>query len=303
MRSLVIGGSGFLGSNLVRKLSATGHSGVVLDIRAGNEEVENFETVIGEVSSASQHFKTERLFDVIFHLASSSVPGNAHLDVIGDINANVVSSVKLAIDCATQTNAKLIFLSSGGTVYGDAGDKKLVETDPLKPRSVYGAAKLTIETYLQVLGISHNLDYRIVRLANPYGPGQNPRGIQGLVPVFMRKIALGEPLDIWGTGSATRDYIYIDDVVEALIAIANVPKPRRIYNLGSGQGHSVSEMIELIQGVVGKAATVNYLPARDFDIEHNVLDTALLLSDTSWHPTTELPTGLLKTWETIRPML
>ena len=303
MKCLVIGGSGFLGSHLVKKLHEKRHTGVVLDIQPSLTIIENFQYVIGPIETAHLQFDTDIPFDVVFHLASSSVPGNAHLDIVGDLIANVVSSVKFAFECATKGNAKLVFLSSGGTVYGDLGTRRLVETDPLRPRSAYGAAKLSIETYLQVLGINHALDYRIVRLSNPYGPGQSPWGIQGLVPVLMRKISLFEEIEIWGNGSAVRDYVYIDDVIQGLIDIATSVQKQQIYNLGSGSGQSVNEMISLIENVTGLKARINYRAARSFDIGYNVLDPTLLKKNTGWTASTKMEVGLLQTWEAIRPLL
>ncbi len=242
-------------------------------------------------------------FDVVFLMAATSVPGNAQDDIVFDLLSNVVPSVKMAFECATRSQARLVFLSSGGTVYGDLGVKRLVETDPLHPRSAYGAAKLSIEAYLQVLGANYGLDYRIARLSNPFGPGQSPFGIQGLVSVFMRKIALGEPIEIWGDGSATRDYIYVDDVAEGLISIALSHVPQQIFNLASGQGYSVNEMIERIEQVVGSSADVKYLPARAFDVQHNVLDISAVRKATQWQPTTDLKHGLEATWHAMKPIL
>ena len=119
----------------------------------------------------------------------------------------------------------------------------------------------------------------------------------------MRKIALGEQIEIWGDGSATRDYIYVDDVVEGLISITLSNVPQQIFNLASGQGYSVNEMIEKIEQVVGSSADVKYLPARAFDVQHNVLDTNAVRKATPWRPTTDLRAGLEATWQAMKPIL
>jgi UDP-glucose 4-epimerase len=302
MKVVVVGGSGFIGSALSLSLIEQGHDVTVLDVR--KSERFNDKSVKFIQGSFLDTSSLETLFvncDVCFHLASTTVPATADKNALDDITQNLYGSVALALRCQEVGVAQFIFMSSGGTIYGDSDGKLLQEDDLKMPRSVYGATKLAVEGYLGALGETKGLDTRIVRLANPYGIGQSPQGIQGLIPVLMRKIAADLDVEIWG--NTIRDYIHIDDVVGGLIAVCESSKRNEIYNLGSGVGRSIDTILEFVQDAMGKKGRLTRLPSRPFDVQYNVLDVERIFLETGWKAKVPIESGIEDTWKWVRSIL
>jgi len=190
---------------------------------------------------------------------------------------------------------RLVFLSSGGTVYGLPNAVPTPETAPTDPIGAYGVGKLAIEKYLAVYRHLHGLDYRILRVTNPYGPFQVPIKNQGLIAAIVSKALRGETNEIWGDGSVIRDYIFIDDVVEALVAAASDRSEGRIFNIGSGQGRSVRAAIAAIEGALGKKLDINWKQGRAADVPASVVAIERARDLMGWAPKTSLEAGLAET--------
>ena len=185
---------------------------------------------------------------------------------------NVGMTANLLDACVRQKVKKVIFLSSGGTVYGKAESYPLKETTSTDPISSYGIQKLTIEKLLYLYHYMYNLDYRIIRLSSPYGPYQRPNGALGAVTTFTYKALRGEQIIVYGNGSVVRDYIYIADAIKAILKIVNGESEYRIFNLGCGYGTSIGELLDIIKKTLNIDLDIKYMPGRPVDVPVNYLD-------------------------------
>lgn len=305
LRALVVGGNGFVGSHLVDRLLSDGWHVSILhkyeQRRFGSTPacVKQFR---GDLSQESLVEEALEGIDIVFHLlwTTTAIHEVANRDPAADIQANLLPTVRFINACLQAGVQRLVFTSSGGTVYGVAQVLPLLETHPKKPLNAYGVSKLAVETYLQMFRHLHGLDYAILRPSVPYGPGQNPLARQGAPAVFTYHVAHGLPISIWGDGCITRDYFYIDDLTEALLAAAQRPLvEQRIFNIGGGQEISLTQLITAVEQTVGKKANVLYKPARNFDVPRLVLDTGQAREILQWQPQMSLEDGLRKTWEWI----
>ena len=210
--------------------------------------------------------------DVVFHLLSTTVPTTSNLQISQELTANVVHSAKLFEACAACGVKKVVFFSSGGTVYGKAAACPLCEDTPTDPITSYGIQKLTIEKLLYLYHHMYGFDYRIIRLANPYGPYQRPNGVLGAVTTFTYKALKHEPITVYGDGSVVRDFIYIDDAVRGILNIVSGDAPERVYNLGSGHGTSIREVLDTIRCELEIEPEIIWRDARTVDVPVNYLD-------------------------------
>jgi UDP-glucose 4-epimerase len=179
---------------------------------------------------------------------------------------------------------KIIFLSSGGTVYGKANFLPITESHLTNPCCSYGIHKLTIEKYLALFFQLYGLDYTILRASNPYGPHQNIGRNQGLIATTINRIQNGLPLEVWGDGSVIRDYLHVQDLVSAGIRVLNYEGPHKIFNISSGKGRSINEVIQIISKQMGKKAKIIHLAERGFDVESNILSNELAKNELGWMP-------------------
>ena len=201
--------------------------------------------------------------DTVFHLINTTLPKTSNDDPAFDVQSNVIETLFLLEQCVARKVKKIVFISSGGTVYGKPEKLPIAEDSPTNPECSYGIIKLTIEKYLALYHLLHGLDYVIVRPSNPFGERQNPNGIQGGIFEFQGKLAKGEPIEIWGDGEVVRDYVFIDDLVEGISKAATVGTSSRIFNLGSGKGYSLNDILKRIYKVTGKDTPV-FTAQRDF---------------------------------------
>jgi UDP-glucose 4-epimerase len=298
MKALVLGGSGFIGSHLVDRLLAGGHDVRVMDRQHElyRPPLDGVDYHIGDFGNRAQLHATLDGRDVVFHLVSTTVPRTSNEDPAFDVMSNVVETLYLLDQCVRTAVRKVVFVSSGGAVYGTPEKLPAVEDDPTNPQSSYGIAKLTIEKYLALYHRLHGLDYAILRPSNPFGPRQNHLGDQGVVAVFMGRIASGQPIEVWGGGEAVKDYLFIDDLIEGIYRAATWDTPSRVFNLGSGVGLSVNELVRLIGEVAGRQPAVVRSTGDALDVSKIFLDTTRAKRELQWEPQTPMRVGLQKTW-------
>lgn len=295
----MVGGGGFIGTHLARRLLGKGHSIRVYD-RTPNRFAgtpEGAEYVEGELGNHGLIRSAVEGMEVVYHFVSTTLPKTSNDDPIYDVRSNLVDTIQLLDACVEAGVRKVIFSSSGGTVYGSPETVPITEDHPTNPISSYGIVKLAIEKYLALFHHLHGLDYAALRISNPYGPLQDPTGQQGAISVFLNRIRTGQPITIWGDGGVVRDYLYISDLVDALEIAAGVDTERKVFNIGHGEGASLNELIEQMSGVVDAAPRVEYLPARSLDVPVSVLDIGRAEADLGWSPKTGMEEGIARTWE------
>jgi UDP-glucose 4-epimerase len=304
LKSLVLGGNGFIGTHLVDGLLEEGYPVRIYD-RSPNRfraTPQNAEYVEGELGNHGLIRAAVEDVEVVFHFVSTTIPKTSNDDPIYDVRSNLVDTLQLLESCVEAGVRKVVFASSGGTVYGQPRTLPITEDHPTNPITSYGVIKLAVEKYLGLFDHLHGLDYTALRISNPYGPYQDPGGQQGAVPVFLHRLRTGHPVTIWGDGSVVRDYLYISDLVEALKQVAEAETQQKVFNVGSGQGISLNELVALIAEVTGERPVVEYVPGRALDVPANVLDVAWAREELGWSPTTELAEGIERTWHWIRTL-
>jgi UDP-glucose 4-epimerase len=295
MRILVLGGSGFLGSHIVDKFLAERHDVAVYDLyperfRRSPAGIKFYTGDFGNVGALDELIATG--FDAVIHCVSTTTPKSSNESPEFDIQSNVIGTLYLLDICVKHNIGKVVFLSSGGTVYGDIGDRdKVDETHAVRPMCSYGVSKLTIEHYLDVYRHLRGLDYVALRLSNPYGERQSPLRALGALTVFLHRTLKLQSVEIWGDGSVTRDFIYVGDVANA-VYLATVNPISGIYNVGTGTGLSLRDILARIHDVVGVEPSVTWLASRSFDVPRIVLDAGKLQSATNWRTTTSIQDGV-----------
>ena len=299
-RCLVLGGKGFIGSHLVDGLLRAGYPVRVFD-RADAGAL-NDPATVSKVEWCDGDFTTGQgvgaALDgcgVCFHLASTTIPKTSNADPAADVSANVAGTIGLLNEAIAAGVKKIVFASSGGTVYGVPRYVPVDEDHPTDPISSYGITKLAIEKYLKLFETMHGLAYAVLRPSNPFGERQRAQASQGAVAVFMGKVLRGEPVEIWGDGSVVRDYIYIGDLIDAFLQVARYSGSERIFNIGSGVGQSVNEILDGIERVLDKRADRRYLEARAFDVRTSVLAIDRAEKELGWKPATSFIDGLERT--------
>jgi UDP-glucose 4-epimerase len=303
MKILVLGGSGFLGSHIVDKFLAEKHDVSVYDLyperfRRSPRGIKFYTGDFGNVGALDELISTG--FDAVIHCVSTTTPKSSNESPEFDIQSNVIGTLYLLDICVKHKVGKLVFLSSGGTVYGDIGELQMVdESHAVRPRCSYGVSKLTIEHYLDVYRHLRGLDYVALRLCNPYGERQSPLRALGALTVFLHRALQNQTIEIWGDGSVTRDFIYVGDVANA-VYLATVSPISGVYNVGTGAGLSLRDVLHQIAKVIGRDPSVNWLPPRSFDVPRIVLDATKLKKTTGWNLQTRLDEGVTMTADWLR---
>lgn len=303
MKILILGGLGFLGVNVSRGFLLEGHSVTVIDrvVPSDDKKLPGCQYIACDFSNLATISSEFQNVDVVIHLISTTLPATSNLNIKNDISANLIGTVQFLQLCVEQNVKRIIFPSSGGTVYGIPESIPIAETHSTNPICSYGIVKLAIEKYLQLFYRLYGLDYRVLRVSNPYGPHQNYRGSQGSVGIFIWKALKGETIEIWGDGSVIRDYLYVGDMVSAFIAAAysNQDSPK-IFNIGSGQGSSLNDVLYEIEHVLQVKPLVKYTSGRGVDVPINILDVSLAETHLGWKVKSPLSDGIIKTIEFIK---
>lgn len=291
----ILGASGFLGASLASNLKRLGHNVVSFVREPENSKKLGASYVRFDFHTVSEVFESFSGLDALIHLVSSGTPASsAEVDYKIMLERNLLATNDLLGFLSKSGKTKLVFASSGGAVYGNAPHELIPEAQKTAPVSLYGQEKVLIENAILAAASSSGLDYSILRLANPYGPSQFVKNGQGLVPMIIGCALNGKPVPVRGDGLNLRDYVYIDDVNSAFLAALS-HESSGLFNIGSGIGHSVLDLILLIEQVLGIEIKVEFFPPQNSDVASSVLDTSLARQNLGWRCHTSLLRGLEKT--------
>jgi UDP-glucose 4-epimerase len=308
MKITIFGGGGFIGSTIADRLLKDGHELRIFERPrvepyrhfSGNDRVE---WITGDLMSVHDVSSAIDGVNVVLHLVSTTLPKSSNDDPIYDVQSNLIATLQLLNAMVVKQVRKIVFISSGGTVYGNPTYIPIDESHPTEPRVSYGITKLAIEKYLLMFQDLHGIKVNILRVANPFGERQRVETAQGAVGVFLSKAIQNQPIEIWGDGSVTRDYLYISDVAEAFARAVDYDGVKSVFNISSGVGTSLNEMIGMIERVLGREVVRNYRSARPFDALVSVLDNSLARNELGWNPQVTLEEGVVKTTHWMRKVL
>lgn len=301
---LVLGGSGFIGSHVVELLIENGFRVRVFSRSSSPPRLaavaNRIELSVGDFQDVQSLARAVKGCDYVFHLAATTVPITSNRDMAFDASSNLISTLRLLEVCVREKVQQIIFSSSGGTVYGKAENQPIAECHSTEPRCSYGVVKLAIEKYLELFRIQHGLEYTVLRISNCYGPRLPLHGEQGIVGASLEKLRRGEPITLWGDGSITRDYVYVTDVALAFRAALGQGSPFRVFNISTGIGTSLVNLIEMMERATGRRFRILKQSARDIDVPTNILDSNRARKYLSWEATVILKQGLVNAWKWIQ---
>ncbi|MCJ8142808.1 NAD-dependent epimerase/dehydratase family protein [Ancylobacter sp. A5.8] len=301
---LLLGGCGFVGRHVALLLAKNGHDVVLADRSPIAADFP--EGLAGKISwreldlAKADWADLVRGVDVVHHYAWGSIPATANEKPAGDLLGNVVPTIALLEvlrNLGRERAPRLVFTSSGGTVYGSLQQIPVAEEHPLNPLNAYGAGKATAELYITAYARQYGLDCRVARLSNPYGAGQNLARGQGAVTTFLHRALNREPIVIWGDGEVVRDYIHIADVADGLCALACMDEigVHNVFNLGSGHGVSLNAVVAQLEAGLGRRLDVRREAARPYDVPVSVLDISRMRDILHWGPRLNLSDGIRRT--------
>jgi UDP-glucose 4-epimerase len=300
MKIAIFGGGGFIGSAIVDRLLKDGHELRVFE-RPRIEPFRTFaadervEWVTGNLMSMHDVSQVVDGVDVVLHLVSTTLPKSSNDDPIYDVQSNLVATLQALNVMRAKSVRKIVFISSGGTVYGEPSYLPIDEAHPTEPLVSYGITKLAVEKYLLMYQRHYGIKAIILRVTNPYGERQRVDTAQGDVGVFLNRTLQGHSLDIWGDGSITRDYIYVSDVAEAFARAVAYDGPESVFNISSGIGTTLNALIENLEIVLGRSIERHYHEGRPFDVPVSVLDNSLARRELGWQPSVGLLDGVRRT--------
>lgn len=296
MNIILLGAAGFIGTNLTIQLAQSQTNKITLVdrkkqyfsniVKLGLENIDLLECDFDEYTDFSNLLEGQ---DIVYHLLSTTVPTTSNQHIVEELKANVIVTAKILESCVRCGVKKVVFLSSGGTVYGKEVECPLDESVATNPITSYGVQKITIEKLLYLYNYMYGLDYRVIRLANPYGPYQRPNGILGAVTTFTYKALKGEEIEVYGDGSVIRDFIYIDDAIRGILKIVGGESEYKVFNLGCGYGTNISTVLSTIEKTLKIELKIIHKPARKVDVPTNFLDISRY--ETAYGKLNPLPLG------------
>jgi UDP-glucose 4-epimerase len=297
--TLVIGGGGYIGSNLVPLLQATGRTVTVIGRKENPAHVlpDGTRYIQGDYGRLDMLRHLLDKHQEVVNLAYATVPNTSFDKPLVDLHENLEPMAQLFIEVAAR-NRKLLLVSSGGTVYGEAIRIPITEDHPTNPISPYGVTKLSLEKYAYMYSVTHGLNYVCVRPANAYGIGQRPFVGQGFISTAIGYAILGKPISIFGKSGTIRDYIYVEDLAAGIFMALEQGRIGETYNIGSGIGISNLDVVKAILPLmrdIGCNLQIENLPERAFDVKVNILDASKLTIDTNWNVRVNFIDGLTAT--------
>lgn len=301
-RAVVLGGTGFLGAEIARALLEQGDEVVVVARRAPSAQVRErlgeVTVMPGDVDDAP--FLESALADAdrVVYAVGCPFPAESNLDPVGDVEQTLPSLLRVLQAMRRRPGRRFTFISSGGAVYGNPRRLPVTEESRCDPLTSYGIMKLASEHYVELYRDLYGVDGHVVRVSNAYGSTQVPGRGQGVVAAFLDAARRGDVVRVYGDGSIVRDYVHAVDVASAVAALARLADAPPVCNVGSGVGHSVSDVLDLVEVVTGRSLPVERLADRSFDVRSIVLDVTRLASVVDWHPR-DLRDGISDTWATL----
>lgn len=275
MKILLLGATGFIGTNLSINLAKQKNDLILLG-RKFNKNFQNlFKNTLSENIFCEENInintdlsKFTKDVDVVYHLISTCVPANSNNDINKNIIDDLQITIKLLESMVKNKCKKIVFISSGGAIYGNSKEHEINEMSYTSPITAYGIQKLTIEKIIYLYSYLYGLDYRIIRLGNPYGRFQKPNTGQGLIPTLIDNALNNKTVTIYGDGTNERDYIYIDDAIDAILNISNNDTKYKLYNVGSGIGVSINSIINNVEKIMNKKIKIEYKNNRSSDVKN-----------------------------------
>lgn len=302
-KCLVLGANGFIGSHVVDTLVAAGHSVRAFDRFSGGKlnflAADRVTTCVGDLLNKYDLARALDGVDYVFHFISTTTPITAENDPTIDIVTNIRMSVELFQLCVDAGITRVIYLSTGGAIYGlspDASNDRRTENDLTLPVSPYAIGKLAVENYLRYFGAKFGLDSVVFRVSNPYGNRQSVTSRQGVIPIFLESVHNNQPITVYGDGTMVRDYIYVQDLAELVVTAFDRGHMHHIYNVGSGVGASVAEVVACVEKVTGVRADVHKVQAPATFVDRIVLDTTRFTDEFGIAAETSLLSGIEATY-------
>lgn len=295
----ILGGNSFLGLNITQKLLEEGYYIRLFSknkIHYSLKKNKNIEIIYGDFFNEKDLIHALTGMDICIHLICTIKPGKS-LSYYRDVEENVCGTLRM-IEIAHQCHVKkIIFASSGGTIYGEQGENTIIDENfTTNPICSYGITKLMIEKYLYIYTQKYNIPTISLRISNPYGPFYYSNIEQGIINVFLKNIYLKQPIKIWGDGSTIRDYIHVKDVANAFIKAITTNTKEQIFNIGTGVGTSINELITYIKKITEKQFIINYEEGRVCDVHSNILNIDRSKAILNWEPQIDLISGIKSTW-------
>ena len=296
MKILVTGGAGVIGSHIANRLLELGHEVVIVDnLSTGfstnlNPRATFYKMNLLDCELAEAFHQKQP--DIVSHHAAQVDVRKALANPFFDAQQNIMASIRLIDLCRKNEVKKLIFASTGGAIYGNPVHLPVNEDYPVRPLSPYGISKHTVELYLDSAYVNFGLDYTVLRYANVYGPRQNPHA--GVISVFMELMLSGKPPTIFGDGSSTRDFVFVEDVVQANLLVLDAGEGQ-IYNIGTGRQTSLIELFSKLKVAIDIEMEATYAPQRIGEVDKIALKYEKIQSDLGWSPSVSLEDGIERT--------
>lgn len=305
---LVLGGGGFIGSAVCARLLQHGFRVRILErpgvsFQRAFEPHEAIEWRSGDLSCEQDLLEALEGMEVVLHLASGTTPGHSHQDPIQAVQRSLVPTLRMLETLRSRRVSRIIFISSGGTVYGKPRYLPMDEAHPTEPLVPYGITMLAVEKYLLMHQQLHGLRVVILRVGNAYGEGQWGDQGQGVVGAFLHRALTGRSVEVWGDGRTRKDFIHVADVAEAFARAITYSGPESVFNIGSGVSTSLTELLGLIEGELGMAIPKLYRPRRPFDVPDGSLACGLAQLELGWAPAIGLRAGITRTIAWMRAAL
>lgn len=293
---IVTGGAGFIGANLTKKLIGLGYKVVVIDdLSSGRNLIPGAEMIVSRIGDIKASELVDKEIETVFHLAAQIDVKKSVADPVLDAEQNIIEFLRFHGLCREIRVKKFIFASSGGAIYSNPRSLPTPENDLETPLTPYGVAKLTIEKYLQSFYSLFGLPYVALRLANVYGPLQSPCGEAGVVSIFCKKLLCRETVTIYGDGEQTRDFVYVDDVVNAFLA-AMRSEASGIFNVGTRKETAINEVYRILQEINDKPSRMKYVKALPGDQRRSCIENRLAGQTLGWKPVVPVSEGLRRTY-------